>query len=155
MNKLSVAIIAVLLAIIAAMGWLFFFRGSVTTADDGRTAVILQPSDRNLLLTEMRGFLEAVQTIIAATEEGDMKTVAETATKVGKVDMAAIPPSLMRALPAEFSKMGFDTHAQFRKLAEDVAAGKGRDHIYKALAEVMNNCITCHASYRADLGAGK
>ena len=77
------------------------------------------------------------------------------AKKVGIVNMAEIPPSLMRALPAEFRTMGFDTHAQFRKLAEDVAAGKGRDHIYKALAEVMNNCVTCHAGYRADPAPGK
>ena len=46
---------------LAATLYLFLVRGSVAPASDGRTAILLAPAERDLVLTEMRAFLQATQ----------------------------------------------------------------------------------------------
>lgn len=50
-RMLSVVAIALWLATIAVAG-VFFVRGQTRVAPDGRTAVLLAPDQRNLVLTE-------------------------------------------------------------------------------------------------------
>jgi len=51
--KLSWALVAVLLIIVALFGYKFTV-GNVQPSDDGRTAVMLSKDERNTLLLEMR-----------------------------------------------------------------------------------------------------
>lgn len=150
MKKLCGALVVLLLLALGAMTWFFVIRGSTAQGEDGRTVVLLSPSDRAFFLTEMRGWLESVQGISEALAEGDMKRAAEEARAAGKVDMSKIPGSLLRSIPAEMKTLGFDTHAAFRTLAKEIESGKDEKAALKMLSGLMLNCVGCHASYRVD-----
>ncbi len=71
--KISWTITAVLALMLAFVGFKFV-TGSVEETDDGRTAIIMTTPERDLVLGEMRTFLEGVQTIIEAIAADDMGT---------------------------------------------------------------------------------
>ncbi len=148
-------ILSALLALaLAGVVYMFVIRGNVEDADDGRTAILLSSGERNLVLSEMRAFLESVQQIVEAVPAGDLKSAEEAARRVGRVDLKDLPASLLRKLPAEVKALGLDTHSKFHKLASDIRNGLERDRILPRLADIMTNCVGCHASYRIDLEKG-
>ncbi len=145
-------VLSAVLALVLMVGlYLFGVRGSVAEGDDGRTAVLLSSAERNLVLSEMRGFLESVQEIIDAASRGDMKSAQQAALRVGRVDLKDLPPSLLRKLPIEVKTLGLDTHRKFYQLGKDIEAGLDRQKVLPRLAELMNNCVGCHAGYRLDV----
>ena len=141
---------AIIFLLIAGAALFFLIRGQVQTADDGRVSILLAPEERNLVLGEMRGFLEAVQAMTESMSAGDMKTAAEAARKVGRVDLKDLPPSLVLKLPAEVKALGLDTHRAFAQLARDIDNGLSKEKAFARLGEILNNCTTCHAGYRLD-----
>ena len=150
MNKWCGLIVLLLVAALGAMTWFFVLRGSSVQGQDGRTVVMLSPSDRDFLLAEMRGWLESVQGIAESISGGDFKAAAAEARKAGEVNLQQIPPSLLRALPAELKQLGFGTHAAFRDLAKVLEEGTDARQGLKMLSALMTNCIGCHASYRVE-----
>lgn len=153
MNKLSLSIIVVLLLVIILGAYKFVFQGSVANikSDDGRTAIVLLPSEKDLILDEMRGFLSASQQIIQAVSQDDMQNVVIAAKKVGLAAQEEVPGSLVGKLPMAFKKLGFDTHTKFDELAMDAGDMEDKEQTLKLLAELMQNCVACHAAYRLDL----
>ncbi len=145
---------AVLAIVLGGMTYMFVIRGTVKNADDGRTAILLASGERNLVLSEMRAFLESVQQIVEAVPAGDLKSAEEAARRVGRVNLNDLPASLLRKLPAEVKALGLDTHGKFYKLADDIHDGLEGDRILTRLADIMTNCVGCHASYRIDLEKG-
>ena len=154
MCKVCGIVATVLAVVLAVVVYMFVWRGSVSEADDGRTAILLSSGERNLVLSEMRGFLESVQEIVEAAPRGDMESVAEAATRVGRVNLDDLPASLLRKLPAEVKQLGLDTHLKFYKLARDVKGGLTADKVLPRLSGLMTNCVGCHAGYRIDLENG-
>ncbi len=150
MKKTCGIIVLLLVAVIAAMTWFFVIRGSGVKGEDGRTVVMLPPSDRAFFLAEMRGWLESVQAIAEALGNNDIKAAAEEAAKAGKVDMSKIPGSLLRRLPVEMKQLGFGTHAAFRDMAKTLQGGASAREGMKMLSSIMLNCVACHAGYRVD-----
>lgn len=145
------AVSAVLSLAVAAMGYLFFVRGTVTESADGRTAILLAGGERDLVLSEMRGFLESVQGIVAGASAGDMKAVSAMARKVGAAAANEVPVSVMGKLPLEFKTLGLATHSAFDDLALE-AEGLGNSEVaLAALGKLLLNCTTCHAGYRLAL----
>ena len=49
--------------------------------------------------------------------------------------------------------LGFDTHRKFDTLALDAEQLGDPDHSLEQLAELMSNCVACHAAYRIDQAA--
>ncbi|MCU7813135.1 MAG: hypothetical protein KZQ77_18165 [Candidatus Thiodiazotropha sp. (ex Notomyrtea botanica)] len=141
----------ILLLLIFAMAYKFIWQGEVTPASDGRTAILMPASERDLVLQEMRGFLQAVQSILAATNLEEMQRVADSARQVGMAAGEGMPGSLVGRLPVGFKKLGFDTHGRFDTLALDAEQLGDPQHSLQQLAELMNNCVSCHATYRIDL----
>jgi len=151
MNKLYGSIIVVLILIIVGGAYKFLFQGSVSTSADGRIAIHLTQSERDLVLDEMRTFLQSVQQITHGLAKDDMKLVAEYAKKVAKAAQGEVPGTLMGKLPMNFKKLGFDTHTKFDLLALDADALGDTNHSLNQLSELMQNCVACHASYRLDV----
>jgi len=147
MCRLCWTLLILLLLVIAGIAYKVVVVGSVETAADGRQALQLTPSERNLVLGEMRDFLVTVQAIISATNRGEMNSAAEAARKVGMAAQTAVPPALIAKLPLEFKKLGFDTHRKFDALALDAEQLGDPDHTREQLATLMANCTGCHASY--------
>ncbi len=150
MKKLCVIIILALLLVIGAMGWFFVVRGTTEQGADGRTVILLKPSDRDFLLAEMRGWLESVQGISAALAENDMKEAAQIARKAGNADLDHVPASLLRSIPLEFKQLGLGTHEAFATLAKSIEEGADAKQALKMLSGIMLNCTGCHAGYRVD-----
>lgn len=151
MNKKCLTITVILLSIIAAGFYKFILQGSTAESDDGRTAILLDAGERNLVLAEMRAFLTSVQKINQGVAEDNMELVAEYARKSGKAAQGEIPGTLVGKLPLQFKKLGGDTHAKFDQLAMDADDLGDRDQALEQLSTLMENCVACHATYRIDI----
>jgi hypothetical protein len=143
--------LTVLLALgLAATLYLFIVRGSVTPASDGRTAILLEPGERDLVLAEMRAFLAATQGVLVAATKGDLVAAAVAARGVGAAAQRGVPAGLMGKLPLGFKQLGFDTHSRFDQLALDAESLSDANQTLTALGELLSNCVACHAAYRID-----
>ncbi|VAX06388.1 hypothetical protein MNBD_GAMMA25-1844 [hydrothermal vent metagenome] len=150
MCKLSWSISGLLFVVLIIMGYKFIIAGSVVPAADGREALLLKTGERDMILSEMRIFLASVQAITDGLSNDDMNKVAEAARVVGAAAQQDVPASLIGKLPLSFKKLGFDTHRKFDMIALDAEQLGDPEHTLKQLAELMNNCVACHATYRFD-----
>ena len=147
MNTKTLAIVAIALwGFSAAFVGYKFVAGSTVTLEDGREAIVLKEAERNLILTEMRGMLAAVQEIIAAVNDGDMEAVKSITHKVGLAEVEAVPAELMLKLPMDFKKLGRATHEGFDSVG--LAADFDAAQVLVKLEENLNRCVACHASYQ-------
>ena len=144
--------LSVVLALgLGAMGYVFLIRGNVEPYADGRTAVLLLPDERNRVLGEMRGLLEAVQEITVAAAQGDMATVAKSASAEGMAAAEAESPQMIAKLPLEFKRLGMSTHKAFDDLAAFAGTTDDRLEVTARLGGILDNCTSCHAGYRLGL----
>lgn len=147
MNTKTIAIAAIVLWVASAAFVGFkFIKGSTVTAVDGREAIVLLPAERDLVLTEMRGLLIAVQEVISAVNAGDMEAVKVSAHRVGMAEAGNTPPGLVLKLPMAFKTLGFSTHEGFDEVA--LAAEIGPEAVLESLEENMSKCVACHEKYR-------
>ena len=150
MNRMCFGVITLLILIIGGGAYKFIFQGSVIESTDGRMSIQLNAGERDLVLEEMRAFLESVQQITKAAIKNDMKTISESARKVGKAAQTAVPGTLIGKLPIEFKKLGFDTHLKFDELALNADDFGDSNQVLIQLSTLMENCVGCHAAYRID-----
>lgn len=115
--------------------------------------ILLTPGERDLVLGEMRAFLQATQQILQAASQGSVDRVAEAARLVGATVQQGVPPSLMGKIPGEFKLLGHDTHRKFDLLAVDAEQMGDPTHSLQQLAELTGNCVACHAVYRIEANA--
>lgn len=153
--KMSWSISGILFLAIVAMGYKFMFVGSVVPSTDGRQAIVLEPAERDLVLMEMRMFLDSVQRITQAVTKEDMKSAVKAAREVGAAAQAAVPGTLMGKLPMAFKKLGFDTHTKFDALALDAEQMGDPKQTLEQLSTLMHNCVACHAGYQIQTSAEK
>ncbi|MFQ5582082.1 MAG: hypothetical protein ACE5F3_05595 [Mariprofundaceae bacterium] len=140
--------IAILFAVITGIGIKFFILGSTVRVADERTAVLLEEGERQLVLEEMRGLLEATQQVIEGLSSSDMKQIEQAATAVGMQATSTMDVTLKAKLPMEFKKLGFATHTAFDEIAAMAKKTGDAKLIQKKLADTMNNCIACHAGFQ-------
>jgi hypothetical protein len=148
MNKKCSVIIVLLLLVIAGGVYKFIFQGSTSGSTDGRIAIVLDAGERDLVLAEMRLFLESIQKITTGIAGNDMELVAEYARKSGMAATEGMPGTLMGKLPLVFKKLGPDTHKKFDQLALDAEEFGDAGHALSQLSTLMQNCVACHAAYR-------
>lgn len=141
---------ALIVGMLAVGSW-FFVRGTVTEGDDGRTSILLTASERDFVLAEMRGLLEAVETITFELSEANMESVASAARSVGMGSAGGEPLTLMAKLPLEFKKLGMATHNAFDDLATEAEDMGDGAVVLRQLSSILTNCTSCHAGYRFDI----
>jgi len=146
---LSVAAITLWLVTIAVAVF-FFVRGQTRVEPDGRTAVLLAQDERNLVLTEMRGMLGAVQGIVEGVNARDMKQVAQAARASGMAAAADVNPALMAKLPLEFKEFGLSVHKRFDEIATEADSDARAGQMLASLGTQLSACVACHASYRIE-----
>jgi len=122
--------------------------GATNLATEGRTEIVVTSTDSERIRTEMRGFLEAVQTIIVANNAGDLNTVADAARKVGKSSLRPHSPEFANKLPMGFRQLGMDTHLRFDALAVEAEQLESMTNVSQQLGELMGNCVACHKTFR-------
>lgn len=150
-KRLCALIVAGLSAVIVMGAYRFVLQGSTRPAEDGRVAILLEAAERDLVLAEMRAFLESAQGIVSGAVRGDMQAVAEHARRVGAAAQGEVPAALVGKLPLGFKRLGFDTHARFDELALDAETLGDPEHTLEQLGELMQNCVACHAAYRLEV----
>lgn len=117
-------------------------------AADPRTAIVLTESERALVLTEMRGFLAAVQSINTALAANDMAAAAQSAQAAGAAAAQAVPVTLMGKLPLQFKQLGMSTHQGFDQFAMDARDLGDARYSLQQLGQLINNCVACHATFQ-------
>jgi len=115
---------------------------------DPREAVALTPAETEELLRGMRTYLETLQDLVAVLAENRIDRVAEIASKSGARLLSKASPVTGLKVPIGFASMSFDTHDKFDRLADKARHGTSRSEVLGDLRDIMNNCVSCHASYR-------
>jgi len=151
MNKKCFGIIVLLLLVIAGGVYKFFFQESISNSTTGRTVILLNSTERDLVLAEMRAFLTSVQQITKGISGNDMSMVAEYGRKVGRASQGETPRTLAAKLPVQFRQLGFDTHTKFDQLAMDAEDLGDSNHALSQLSTLMQNCIGCHETYQINI----
>jgi hypothetical protein len=154
-NRVYLAIIVLLLLVIAAMAYKFVVAGSAEKAEDGRITILLESGERNLVLKEMRAFVESLQLMLDALPKDDMKGVAKAARAMGMVKSQDVSLAMVGKLPLEFKKLAFGVHGGFDTIANDAEAIGTTKHTLGQLSEVLQKCVACHRSYQLKIPTDK
>lgn len=117
-------------------------------ATDGRQTIELESHQRDLVLAEMRMFVESLRDINQALGTDDSALFQKAALSVGLAAQQGVPLDMMKALPLPFKKMGMDTHKKFDVLAEHANQGASNQELLIELSQLMSNCVACHAAYQ-------
>lgn len=122
--------------------------GHHAAVTDERQPITLSAADRDMVLAEMRTFLESVEAITQAIASGDTKPAAEAARKSGMAATKGIPKSLMQALPESFRQKGRETHAKFDDIAREAEDMSDKQAMASQLADILANCNACHRQFK-------
>lgn len=146
-NKLAFIALLLWVATIVVLAW-FFIRGNTQPGNDGRTAIVLQASERNLVLSEMRGLLSATQVILDAANQGDMQRIIKASTAAGMAGAADVNPALMAKLPIEFKSLGMSVHRSMDEIAKAAKDGAPAQKILQMASDVLTKCVACHSAWQ-------
>ena len=98
---------------IGVAGWLFV-QGWTTQGTDGRMHIVLAPTERDLILGEMRMLLKAVHGVVTGlsgqNQAADRTQIEQAARSAGMGMAADVNPTLMAKLPLPFKQMGMSIH---------------------------------------------
>jgi hypothetical protein len=125
-----------------------FVRGRTAPGEDGRTVVLLAPAERDLVLTEMRGMLTAVQGVVDGLARDDLALVATSARGAGMAHAVDANPELMARLPLEFKQLGMSVHQGMDELADAAQLGEPAAALLQRTGAQLAKCNACHAAWR-------
>lgn len=150
-NKLAQIALLLWVVTVGVIAW-FFIRGNTTAGADGRTAVVLQAGERDLILSEMRGLLASTQGILEGANQGDMQRIIKAASSAGMASAADVNPALMAKLPIEFKQLGLSVHRDMDEIAKAAEGGKPVPELLKMASNVLTKCVGCHAEWQIKAG---
>lgn len=142
------SIIGLLLLTIAGLVLKFVVLGRTGPEADGRTTILLEPSERAMVLGEMRQFLGGIQQMLEAAERNDAAAIARLARPLGMAATHEVPATLAAKLPLEFKTLGHGVHQDFDRIAMDAEAMSDVRLSLRQLGEAMKKCVACHAAYQ-------
>lgn len=146
-SKLASLSLLLWVVTIAVFAW-FFIRGNTEKGVDGRTAVVLQPAERALILSEMRGLLSSTQAVLDGVNRGDMQAVSKAASAAGMQGAADVNPALMAKLPLEFKQLGMSVHHDMDAVAKAADSGVSAQEILKMTSGTLTKCVSCHSAWQ-------
>lgn len=146
-NKIVLFALLLWVATIAVFAW-FFIRGNTAPGTDGRTAIVLQSSERNLVLLEMRGLLSATQGVLDGANQGDLNRISQSSRAAGMAAAADVNPALMAKLPLAFKSLGMSVHRDMDDIAKAADAGIPAQEILKMLSATLTKCVACHSAWQ-------
>ena len=145
------AIIGLLLLTIVGLVLKFVVLGRTGIEVDGRVTILLEPSERVVVLNEMRQFLAGIQQILEAAERKDAAAIAKISRPLGMAAAHAVPPGLAAKLPLEFKTLGHSVHQDFDRIAMDAEAMNDVQLSLRQLGQALNKCVACHDTYQIAL----
>ncbi len=148
MKKKLVLFLSLSLLLNIALIYFFVFRGDVIVLEDHRQAIVISKENKEVVLTEMRSFLESIQEINQGLIDNNVQMIIDAGTKAGNGVVEKVPKGLMRKLPIAFKRMGFATHDLFDEISQDAKDHFNAKKTQEKLAELLNNCVACHKTYK-------
>ena len=146
-NKLALFSLLLWGITVAVFAW-FFIRGNTVGGTDGRAAVELQTSERDFVLSEMRGLLSATKDILEGANQGDMQRVIKAASAAGMAGAADVNPALMTKLPLEFKTLGMSVHHDMDDIAKAAENGAPAQKILNMVSYTLTKCVACHSVWQ-------
>jgi hypothetical protein len=136
---------------IGVVGW-FFVQGWTTQGTDGRMQIVLAPTERDLILGEMRLLLKAVHGMVTGlavqNQEAGRAQIEQAARSAGMAMAADVNPALMAKLPLPFKQMGMSIHKDMDALADAIVQKETPQQILQRLSSMTARCTACHDLYR-------
>jgi cytochrome c556 len=120
-----------------------------TKPADPRTSLDMTAAERAEFLSEMRKMLGSIQGVLQGISTEDRAMIAEFATQSSNKMARATPDTLRNRLPQAFKDIGGPTHMLFEELVIRAETDDMQD-LLKHTATIMNQCMSCHAQFRAD-----
>jgi hypothetical protein len=152
MKKLISIFLILSLAINLFLLYFFLVKGEThPIKNDTRSAIITTYTDKEFVMSEMRGFLETIKEINEGIANNLPEKIIKAAEKSGGAATEHAPAGLLKVLPLSFKKLGFDTHDRFDEIAKLAKENYNRDQIQQKMSEVLNNCTSCHQSYKFEV----
>lgn len=151
-NKLAYIALLLWVVTVAVFGW-FFIRGNTAAGTDGRTAVVLKPSERDFVMAEMRGLLSATQQILEGANQGDIACIIKAAHGAGMAAAADVNPTLMMRLPIEFKQLAMSLHRNMDEIAKAAEGGKPVPELLKMTSDALTKCVACHSAWQIKAGS--
>jgi hypothetical protein len=150
-NRIGLMALLLWIMTIAVFAW-FFIRGNTRAGTDGRTAIVVQSSERDLILSEMRGLLSAVHGILEGANQGDLNRVVQSSRSAGMAAAADVNPLLMAKLPLAFKTLGMSVHRDMDEIANAAEGGKPAPELLKMTSNTVAKCVACHAAWQINAG---
>jgi len=133
------------------LGYILVFTGTeVIKTEDSRITVKYAPDLRDLVMSEMRDYLEVINEVHKGMAENNPEMIVKAATRQGKASIAETPARLLKLSPLACKQMGFAGHDLFQDIADSARVNYNPATTAKQLAALTNNCVTCHKVYKVD-----
>ncbi len=116
-------------------------------AEDTRIDLKFTTAERAIFLADMRNMLGSIQEILQGIGSSNREEIIEAARRSGNRAARAMPQSIHAKLPQKFRELGAPTHMMFEELAVR-AQTDDMDMLAAETAKIMNNCMSCHATFR-------
>ncbi len=142
----------IFLILISVLVYILLFMGTemVKLPDDNRIVVKYEPDLRDLVLNEMRDYLEVMNEIQQGLANNDPDKIIKAATRQGQISLEATPVRLLKLSPLACKQMGFRGHDIFQAIADSARVNFKPTTTINQLAELTNNCIVCHRTYKVE-----
>jgi cytochrome c556 len=132
---------------------LLAFPMTLAAEDDTRVAVDLPGMMRTHMLGNMRDHLIAIQEIQTRLAAGEYDAAADVAeTRLGMSSLASHGASHMAGfMPKGMQETGTAMHqaaSRFAVTAQETAVTRDLPRALRALSQVSEQCVACHAAYR-------
>lgn len=136
--------------VIFILAYILLFTGTemVKLPDDNRIVVKYEPDLHELVLDEMRDYLEVINEIHKGLAENNSDRIVKAATRQGDISLNETPIRLLKLSPIPCKTMGFKGHDIFQAIADSAKINFNRTTTINQLAELTNNCIVCHRTYK-------
>ena len=143
-------IVFIIISVVLAYVLLFMGTEMVKLPDDNRIVVKYEPDLRDLVMSEMRDYLEVINEIQQGLADNDPDKIIKAATRQGKISLDETPVRLLKLSPLACKQLGFKGHDIFQAIADSAKVHFSKATVNRQLAELTNNCIVCHRTYRVE-----
>ena len=116
---------------------------------DGRISLNLTEAEKAEFLTEMQQMLGSIQGVIQGIADDDTDKIIKAAQASGNQMAIATPDSVRAKLDDQFRSIGGPTHMMFEELVIRAETDPA-DELLRFTANIMNNCMACHAKYKVN-----
>ena len=153
MKNILIGTTAFFLLTTLILSYILLFTGTelVKLPDDNRIIVKYAPDLRELVMSEMRDYLVIMSDIQQGIAENNPQKIYEAASRQGQASIDETPARLLKLSPIACKTMGFQGHHIFQAIADSAKTNYNPQTTIKQMAELTNNCIACHNTYKVEV----